>query len=85
MATKNPRINVTFEESTLGILSNLAIQEDKPVAKLVRELALETLERREDLHLSKVAEKIDKKGTKPILMMKHGSKIPTPIPRRSSS
>jgi len=64
MTTKNPRINVTFEESTIVILNNLAHYEDKPVAKLVRELALEALEAREDLYLSKVAEKLDKKSTK---------------------
>jgi predicted DNA-binding protein len=64
MTTKNPRINVTFEESTIVILSNLAEHEDKPIAKLVRELALEALEIREDLYLSKVAEKLDKKGAK---------------------
>ncbi len=35
MATKNPRINVTFEETTSGLLSYLAHQEDKPIALLV--------------------------------------------------
>ena len=48
MASKNPRINVTFEEATAGLLSVLASQEHKPVASLVRELALEALEMRED-------------------------------------
>jgi predicted DNA-binding protein len=64
MVTKNPRINVTFEESTVGMLANLAHQEHKSIASLVRELTLEALEKREDLYLSKIAEKIDKEGVK---------------------
>jgi predicted DNA-binding protein len=64
MATKNPRINVTFEEEIAGLLSNLAHLEHKSVASLVRELALEALEMREDFYLSKVAESLDKKGAK---------------------
>lgn len=59
VATKNPRINVTFEESTAVLISTLAHQENKSVASLVRELALEALEMREDFYLSKVAEKLD--------------------------
>jgi predicted DNA-binding protein len=64
MTTKNPRINVTFEESTAGILSHLAKQEHRAVAGLVRELTMEALERREDLYLSNLAKKLDKKGVK---------------------
>lgn len=64
MTTKNPRINVTFDDVSAGLLSHLAHQEHKSVSRLVRELALEALERREDFYLSKVAEKLDKKGAK---------------------
>lgn len=64
MSIKNPRINVTFEETTANFLSSLAIQEHKSVAGLVRELTLEALEMREDSYLSKVAEKIDINGVK---------------------
>ena len=64
MPAKNPRVNVTFEENTAHILSSLADQEHKSMASLVRELALEALEMREDLFLSDVARKLDKKGTK---------------------
>lgn len=66
MPTKNPRINVTFEEATAGLLVSLAHQEHKSVASLIRELTLEALEMREDLYLSKVAEKLDKEGIKTI-------------------
>ena len=62
MATKNPRINVTFEEVTAGLLAQLAHQEHKSVSRLVRELALEALEMREDLYLSKVANQLDQEG-----------------------
>jgi len=64
MATKNPRINVTFEEGTAGLLSRLAHQEHKSLSSLVRELALEALEMREDLYLSKVADSLDTEGVK---------------------
>lgn len=64
MATKNPRINVTFEETTVGVLTHLAQQERKSIASLVRELSLEALERREDFYLSKVAEKLDQPNAK---------------------
>lgn len=59
MATKNPRINVTFEQATAGLLTQLAQQEKKSVSSLVKELALEALEMREDLYLSKLAEELD--------------------------
>jgi predicted DNA-binding protein len=62
MATKNPRINVTFDETIAGVLSQLALQEHKSVSCMVRELALEALEMREDLYLSRVAEKSDVVG-----------------------
>ena len=58
------RINVTFEETTVGLLAHLAHQEHKSVSSIVRELSLEALERREDLYLSKLAEKLDQPGAK---------------------
>ena len=64
MATKNPRINVTFEETTAGVLAHLAKQEQKSISSIVRELSLEALEMREDLYLSRVAEKLDQEGAK---------------------
>lgn len=64
MSIKNPRINVTFEESTAGLLALLAEHERKSMSSLVRELALEALERREDLYLSQLAKKLDKKDAK---------------------
>ena len=64
MATKNPRINVTFEEATAGLLAQMAHQKHTSVASLVRELALEALDMREDFYLSKVAERLDKKDVK---------------------
>ena len=64
MAAKNPRINVTFEARTAGLLSTLALQEHKSLASLVRELAIEALEMREDLYFSKKAEQVDLQGVK---------------------
>jgi hypothetical protein len=62
MTTKNPRINVTFEKTKAGLLAYLARQEYKLVASLVRKLALYALKMREDLYLSKLAEKLDQDG-----------------------
>ncbi len=61
MAIKNPRINVTFEKAVVQILDHLAHQEHKSLASLVRELTLESLDKREDFHLSKLAAALDKK------------------------
>jgi hypothetical protein len=64
MSTKNPRVNVTFGETTVSLLMQLASTEHKSVAGLVRELALEALEMREDFYLSRLADKLDTKGSK---------------------
>jgi len=63
MTIKNPRINVTFENETAGLLAYLANQEHKSVSCVVRELAFEALELREDLCLSKLAAKMDNTDT----------------------
>jgi len=59
MATKNPRINITFEESTAGLLSYLANQEHKSVSGLAKELIIDALDRREDMFLAEIAERRD--------------------------
>ncbi len=64
MTAKNPRVNVTFDEKAAGLLAELAEQEDKSLSSLVRELALEALEMREDFYLAKIASQLDKKGAK---------------------
>ena len=66
MPTKNPRINITFEESTAGLLSYLAHQEHKSVSGLAKELILEALARREDMFLSTIAENRDCAGSKKV-------------------
>lgn len=59
MATRNPRINITFEQAYSDLLASLAEQEKKSVSSLAKELILEALERREDLALSELAEARD--------------------------
>lgn len=66
MPTTNPRVNITFEESTAGLLSYLAKHEHRSVSSLAKELILEALERREDMALSLLAEKRDKPKAKRI-------------------
>lgn len=62
MPTKNPRINVTFEEQIVSLLVDLASKEHKSVASFVRELTLESLSSREDRYLSKLANDLDQEG-----------------------
>jgi hypothetical protein len=66
--SKNPRINITFEEATAGLLAYLAAQEHKSVPNLAKELIMEALERREDMVLSALAEVRERQGGK---RMKH--------------
>jgi hypothetical protein len=64
VVTSTSKINVTFEETTAKFLSYLANFEHKTVLNLVSALTLEALETREDLSLSKIAEKLDKESVK---------------------
>jgi predicted DNA-binding protein len=64
MATKNPRINITFEEDTVNILNSLAKQEHKTTSDFIRELVFEALSRREDMVLSAIAELRDTQHAK---------------------
>ena len=56
MHASKPRINVTLEKSTVGILNKLAKKspDKKSVASVARDLILEALELREDMYLSKM-------------------------------
>jgi hypothetical protein len=63
MTQKNPRINVTFDPAIFQTLLSLAHHEQQSMASLVRNLAIEALERREDLFLSTLAEERDLPGT----------------------
>lgn len=64
MPTKNPRINVMFEEKTANTLMSIADYENKSISSLVRELTLEALDLREDFYLSKITNEIDIKHIK---------------------
>lgn len=66
MPTKHPRINITLEETTVGLLANLAKQEHISISSLAKELLLEALERREDISLSAIAKLRDIPKTKRI-------------------
>jgi hypothetical protein len=64
MTTKNPRINITLETPTAGLIAHLAHQEHKSISNVAKELILEALERREDMVLSALAEIRDIKKAK---------------------
>ena len=66
MPTRNPRINITFEQEAAKLLSDLAKQENKSISSLSKELILEALEYREDLALSSLAKIRDTKKAKRI-------------------
>lgn len=61
---KNPRLNVTLEDTTVSFLTKMAHTANKSVACIARELIHEALEMREDLYLSKLAETLDVKNEK---------------------
>ena len=62
MATSNPRINVTLDDETVGILGDIARIKNKPVASVARDLLLEALELHEDIYLSIAADKAIKES-----------------------
>ncbi len=60
------RIGLTFDAASVAQLANLAALEQKTVAGLAKELVFEALERREDMALSKLADKRDQPNAKHI-------------------
>ncbi len=64
MNAKNPRINITFDPEMAGVLADLALKQGLSTAGLVRELALEALELREDVYFSNLAAELDQPGAK---------------------
>lgn len=66
MSTSNPRVNITLEPKTAGILNTLAKHEHKSVSAIAKELILEALDRREDIVLSSIATARDTNNQKRI-------------------
>ena len=66
MPTKNPRINITFEEATAFLLAQLAKENNKSISSMAKELILEALDKREDMALSSIAELRDIKSAKKV-------------------
>jgi hypothetical protein len=64
MLEKSSRINVSFGGEAAGMINHLAQLEHKSVAGMVRTLALEALEMREDLYFSKLANELDQEDVK---------------------
>ena len=55
----NPRINITLDQNTLNDLSQIAKEENISVSSLSKKLIKESLEKREDRILSKIADQRD--------------------------
>ncbi len=66
MPTKNPRINITIEETIVKVLEGLAKQEKKSLSLFAKELILDALEHREDIAFSTLAQVREAKSTKTI-------------------
>jgi len=66
MPTKNPRINITVEETIVKVLEGLAKQEKKSLSLFAKELILDALEHREDIAFSALAQVREAKGIKTI-------------------
>ena len=64
MTTKTPRLNISLDKNTTELLACLAHQENKSMAKFIKELIFNGLEMHEDYCLSKEAEKLDKTNVK---------------------
>lgn len=58
------RINITFDKVNSGFLVHLSKEKNKSVSSLVRALKMETLDRREDMYLSKLAENLGQLDSK---------------------
>lgn len=72
MPTKKPRFNITFEQSELNLLTELANKQHKSIAGLAKELILEALERHEDMVLSAIAhERLEEVAKNPQKMVSH--------------
>ncbi len=57
MPTDRPRIQVTLDENTSGLLAMLADKQDRSISATAAELIREALELHEDLYLSEISNK----------------------------
>lgn len=62
MPTKQRRINVSFKPKTIQALTRLSKENETSLSHIAQKLVEEALELREDLYLSKLAEKSEKRA-----------------------
>ncbi len=60
MSTKNPRVNVVLERRLYSTLKEMSKKEGTSMSTLARDLIKKSLELREDIALSDIAEKREK-------------------------
>ena len=53
------KININLDENIANVLDDIASKEHKAVSSIVKDLINDALERREDVFLSKIAQKRD--------------------------
>ncbi len=56
MPTANPRINIMCEPLIFEFINDIAEEEHKSLSAIAHQLIVEALERREDIHFSRLAE-----------------------------
>jgi len=59
----NPRVNITLEPNIVDALNYLSKQTNRSISSISKDLIIESLERIEDLELSKIANLRDKEIT----------------------
>lgn len=57
MSTERPRIQVTLDDKTSGMLATLAAEQNRSVSSVAAELINEALELHEDMYLSRLGDK----------------------------
>lgn len=66
MPTKNPRLNVALRKGVMKLLAEIAVAEDKSLSIVAQELITEALDRHEDLLLSSIAMRRERRSHKMI-------------------
>jgi hypothetical protein len=68
MPTKHRRINVSFKPKIAKALARISKRDEISLSLVAQELVEEALELREDIHLSRLAEQVEKraKGKSPV-------------------
>ncbi len=71
MPTERPRVQVTLDENTNGLLSTIAKKQDRSMSAIAAELIRDALELHEDIILSKISDKRYEESLKEGVFVSH--------------